>query len=89
MTDREPLDLDCIATYLPKKFSYNLSISWTIVDPLVLQAVQEYRLSLSSVHKGISVPKAGQQQNRSLLSKVYNNTQFICMLMRDAEERKK
>ena len=70
MTDRDLLDLDCNATYFPQNFSYNLSISWTIVDPLVLQAVQEYRLSLSSVHKGISLPKAGQEQNGSLLSKV-------------------
>ena len=39
---------------MPGSVSYNLSISWTIEDPLILEAVDEFHLSLTPIHSSLS-----------------------------------
>ena len=44
--DRLPLTHRCNATYIPETISYALSISWTVVDDLMTEAVIYYTVSL-------------------------------------------
>ena len=44
--DRLPLTHQCNATYIPETISYTLSISWTVVDDLMTEAVIDYTVSL-------------------------------------------
>ena len=44
--DRLPLTHQCNATYIPETISYTLSISWTVVDDLMTEAVTHYIVSL-------------------------------------------
>ena len=46
--DQRVIEPRCNATYIPSAVSYDLAISWTLADPLVLEAVKdsEYKMEL-------------------------------------------
>lgn len=44
---RPELNPSCVATYIPKTVSYNLNVSWTIVDERALDAITGYALTLN------------------------------------------
>ena len=55
--DRLPLTHQCNATYIPETISYTLSISWTVVDDLMTEAVTHYIVSLHVFTTGVSIFK--------------------------------
>ena len=52
--DRLPLTHRCNVTYIPETISYTLSISWTVVDDLMTEAVIDYTVSLLAHTIGVS-----------------------------------
>jgi hypothetical protein len=40
----------CNGTYLPGSISYNLSVSWAIQDPLILEAISDFQLTFHSIN---------------------------------------
>jgi hypothetical protein len=50
---------------VPGSVSYNLSISWTIKDPLVLEAVDEYSVSLTPLHSSLNLNFLAQSTRES------------------------
>lgn len=61
---RPQLNHSCVATYIPKDVSYNLNISWMIVDERALDAITGYALTLSTndptyhpLHSGLTIVK--------------------------------
>jgi hypothetical protein len=55
----------CDGRYVPGSVSYNLSISWTIKDPLVLEAVDEYSVSLTPLHSSLNLNFLAQSTRES------------------------
>ena len=56
---RPQLNNSCVATYIPKDVSYNLNISWMIVDERALDAITGYSLTLSTDDPTYHPPQAG------------------------------
>ena len=51
--DREKLGIVCTATYDPERLVYNISVMWNITNPLLIEAVAEYHLSLDRTIMGL------------------------------------
>ena len=49
--DRRDFKPKCGGTYNPSTISYTLTVSWTIDDPLVLEAVTQYSISIIPIHE--------------------------------------
>ena len=74
-SDRRPsLRPKCGGSYDPSTVSYNLSISWTLNDPIVLETVEQYRLSLTPLHSNLIFSHLTQQSTER------SDVRIFCML---------
>ena len=63
--DRYILTPKCSATYIPEKVMYNISVVWTVDDPIVLEVIEEFKISRSTVESGFRA--IGRETKTSVL----------------------
>ena len=83
--DRLPLTHRCNATYIPETISYTLSISWTVVDDLMTEAVTHYIVSLLVLFEDFNFVLRDSDKIKPEVSWKVMHYKFIVVMSRKTE----